>query len=140
MRRIETARSKPGTSNAKRDQRGDLLSSVSVPGMYSGPLDVNRTTECAECRHPLVGDHTAWSGPSGSGTRAYDNFGNATSQALSGTTNHYTAMTYDAAGNVLSDGTAAYTYPGPERSDRTILPSRRWWPLRTGQRIDGTVT
>lgn len=27
-------------------------------GMYSGPLDVKRTTECAECRHPLVGDHT----------------------------------------------------------------------------------
>jgi hypothetical protein len=27
-------------------------------GIYSGPLDVNRTTECAECRHPLVGDHT----------------------------------------------------------------------------------
>jgi hypothetical protein len=26
--------------------------------MYSGPLDVKRTTECAECRHPLVGDHT----------------------------------------------------------------------------------
>lgn len=25
--------------------------------IYSGPLDVNRTTECAECRHPLIGDH-----------------------------------------------------------------------------------
>ena len=47
-----------GISNAKRDQRGNLLPQVSVPGMYSGPLDLNRTTECAECRHPLVGDHT----------------------------------------------------------------------------------
>jgi hypothetical protein len=27
-------------------------------GIYSGPLDVKRTTECAECRHPLFGDHT----------------------------------------------------------------------------------
>jgi hypothetical protein len=34
----------------ERDQRGDLLSSV--------PEHVTRTMECAECRHPLVGDHT----------------------------------------------------------------------------------
>jgi hypothetical protein len=27
-------------------------------GIYAGPLDVMRTTECAECRHPLFGDHT----------------------------------------------------------------------------------
>jgi hypothetical protein len=27
-------------------------------GIYSGKLDVNHTNECAECRHPLVGDHT----------------------------------------------------------------------------------
>jgi hypothetical protein len=26
--------------------------------MYSGPLDVKRTLECAECRHPLFADHT----------------------------------------------------------------------------------
>jgi len=31
---------------------------VSVPVMYSSPLNVKRTPECAECRHPLVGDHT----------------------------------------------------------------------------------
>jgi hypothetical protein len=26
--------------------------------IYDGPLDVLRTTECVDCRHPLFGDHT----------------------------------------------------------------------------------
>ncbi|MEA2491387.1 MAG: hypothetical protein QOH21_3179, partial [Acidobacteriota bacterium] len=76
---------------------------------------------------------TAWSGPSGSGTRAYDNFGNTTSPAISGTTNHIAAYTYDAAGNVLTDGIATYTYDALNATTGTNIGARQFRYLYTPQ-------
>jgi RHS repeat-associated protein len=55
---------------------------------------------------------SSWSTALGTTSRTYDSFGNyvATGYAVSGTTNRYTTMGYDAAGNVTSDSTGTYSY------------------------------
>jgi RHS repeat-associated protein len=55
---------------------------------------------------------TNWTENGFSSVRAYDAWGNmtATGYAISGTTNHYSSMTYDSAGNVTSDGTRTFAY------------------------------
>jgi RHS repeat-associated protein len=76
---------------------------------------------------------TAWSGPSGSGTRVYDNFGNTTNPAIAGTTNHIATYTYDAAGNVLTDGVATYTYDALNATTGTNIGTRQFRYLYTPQ-------
>ncbi|HEX8616195.1 MAG TPA: RHS repeat-associated core domain-containing protein [Thermoanaerobaculia bacterium] len=55
---------------------------------------------------------SSWTTALGTVSRTYDAFGNyiATGYAISGTTNRYTTMGYDAAGNVTSDSKGTYTY------------------------------
>ena len=63
-------------------------------------------------RYDPLGRLASWTTAAGTTDRTYDNFGNAIGAGLTvdGTTNRYSGMAYDAAGNVTNDGNGTYTY------------------------------